>query len=40
VPTAVHRTPANTRYLAAKVEHAEHTLDLGHDGGPVSVSRS
>jgi GTP cyclohydrolase II len=29
VPTAVHRTAANTRYLAAKVEHAEHTLDLG-----------
>jgi GTP cyclohydrolase II len=29
VPTAVHRSAANARYLAAKVEHADHTLFLG-----------
>jgi GTP cyclohydrolase II len=29
VPTAVHRSAANARYLAAKVDHADHTLDLG-----------
>ena len=29
VPTAVHRSEANARYLAAKARHADHTLDLG-----------
>ena len=29
VPTSVHRTPANARYLAAKAQHADHTLHLG-----------
>ena len=29
VPTAVHRSEANARYLAAKAQHADHTLDLG-----------
>jgi GTP cyclohydrolase II len=29
VPTAVHLSEANARYLAAKVHHADHTLDLG-----------
>ncbi|CAI9417583.1 GTP cyclohydrolase II [Nocardioides sp. T2.26MG-1] len=29
VPTAVHRSDANARYLAAKAQHADHTLDLG-----------
>ncbi len=29
VPTAVHRSDANAAYLAAKVRHADHTLDLG-----------
>jgi GTP cyclohydrolase II len=29
VPTAVHRSAANARYLAAKAEHADHTLFLG-----------
>ena len=29
VSTAVHRSEANARYLAAKVDHADHTLDLG-----------
>jgi GTP cyclohydrolase II len=28
VPTAVHLSQANARYLAAKVDHADHTLDL------------
>ena len=28
VPTAVHVTPTNARYLAAKVRHAGHVLDL------------
>lgn len=28
IPTGVHRNPANARYLAAKVAHADHTLDL------------
>ena len=29
VPTAVHLSDANAGYLAAKVQHADHTLDLG-----------
>jgi GTP cyclohydrolase II len=29
VPTAVHRSEANARYLAAKAQHADHTLDVG-----------
>lgn len=29
VPTAVHRSGANARYLAAKAQHADHTLDVG-----------
>ena len=29
VPTAVHLSAANAGYLAAKVRHADHTLDLG-----------
>jgi GTP cyclohydrolase II len=29
VPTAVHLSEANASYLAAKVRHADHTLDLG-----------
>ena len=29
VPTAVHLSEANAGYLAAKVQHADHTLDLG-----------
>ena len=29
VPTAVHRCEDNARYLAAKAQHADHTLDLG-----------
>ena len=29
VRTGVHRSAANARYLAAKVERADHTLDLG-----------
>jgi len=29
VPTAVHRSEANARYLAAKAQHADHTLHLG-----------
>jgi len=29
VRTAVHRSDANADYLAAKVQHADHTLDLG-----------
>jgi GTP cyclohydrolase II len=29
VRTGVHRSAANARYLAAKVDHADHTLDLG-----------
>lgn len=29
VRTAVHRSAANADYLAAKVQHADHTLDLG-----------
>ena len=28
VPTGVHLSPANARYLAAKARHGEHTLDL------------
>jgi GTP cyclohydrolase II len=28
VPTGVHRSPANERYLAAKAHRGEHTLDL------------
>ena len=28
VPTAVHLSPANARYLSAKVVHTAHTLDL------------
>ncbi|MFJ4984394.1 GTP cyclohydrolase II [Streptomyces sp. NPDC088732] len=28
VPTAVHLSPANVRYLRAKAEHTHHTLDL------------
>jgi GTP cyclohydrolase II len=31
VPTRVHVTPANHRYLAAKAGHAAHTLDLPSD---------
>ena len=29
VPTGVHLSPANRRYLSAKVQHGSHTLDLG-----------
>jgi len=29
VPTRVHLSPANARYLAAKRDHTAHTLDLG-----------
>ena len=29
VPTGVHLSDANHRYLSAKVEHTHHTLDLG-----------
>lgn len=29
VPTAVHLSPANARYLTAKRDHTDHTIDLG-----------
>ncbi len=29
VPTAVHLSEANARYLRAKRDHTAHTLDLG-----------
>jgi GTP cyclohydrolase II len=32
VPTGVHLSTANARYLAAKARHGKHTLDL--PGGP------
>lgn len=32
VPTAVHLSPANGRYLAAKATHTSHTLDLPFAG--------
>ncbi|HEY0279326.1 MAG TPA: GTP cyclohydrolase II [Solirubrobacterales bacterium] len=32
VPTAVHLSPANARYLAAKASHGGHTLDLPTPG--------
>ncbi len=28
VPTAVHASPANLRYLQAKIDHTRHTIDL------------
>lgn len=28
VPTGVHTTPSNLRYLQAKVQHAHHTIAL------------
>ena len=28
VPTGVHLSPANARYLAAKRDHSQHTIDL------------
>jgi GTP cyclohydrolase II len=31
VPTGVHLTPANARYLTAKARHTSHTLDLPAD---------
>jgi GTP cyclohydrolase II len=31
VPTGVHLSPANARYLAAKARHGRHTLDLALD---------
>jgi GTP cyclohydrolase II len=34
VPTGVHLSTANARYLAAKARHGEHTLDLAL-GGPA-----
>ena len=33
VPTRVHVSPANRGYLAAKVQHGAHTLDLGPVAG-------
>ncbi|WP_309304110.1 GTP cyclohydrolase II RibA [Arthrobacter sp. CJ23] len=35
VPTGVHLSPANRRYLAAKRDHTAHTLTLPADVGPV-----
>jgi hypothetical protein len=32
VPTGVHLSTANARYLAAKARHGEHTLDLALGG--------
>jgi GTP cyclohydrolase II len=32
IPTGVHVTPANYRYLAAKCDHTAHTLNLPHLG--------
>ena len=34
VPTGVHLSPANQRYLAAKRDHTGHTLDLRTPSGP------
>lgn len=35
VPTGVHATPANLRYLSAKVEHTHHTIALGAIAHPA-----
>ena len=35
VPTGVHLSTANARYLAAKARHGKHTLDLPPDGPPA-----
>lgn len=35
VPTGVHLSTANARYLAAKVRHGKHTLDLPPGGPPA-----
>src|SRR3954451_192459 len=35
VPTGVHRSPANARYLAAKAHHGAHLLDLDLDDRPA-----
>jgi GTP cyclohydrolase II len=32
VPTGVHATPSNLRYLSAKVEHTHHTISLAEAG--------
>jgi GTP cyclohydrolase II len=32
VPTGVHATPSNLRYLSAKVEHTHHTIALAEAG--------
>jgi len=35
VPTGVHLSTANARYLAAKARHGKHTLDLPPGGAPA-----
>jgi GTP cyclohydrolase II len=40
VATGVHLSPANGRYLAAKVRHGAHTLDLARDITQGSDARS
>lgn len=38
VPTGVHLSPSNLRYLAAKRDHTAHTLDLPEAGAGLSMA--